>query len=150
MPQKPVHKQEQDEEQQSVPQTLHENTQEARAGAQQEVQAAQVPWYLTLKRGRLLLVLYALQLALFGILAWWVHTNPVLPIDVTITREFQENQAPWLKYTMLAVSYPGNVFLISTGLVVLAGAILWGEHLRLGAVILVALSAIRSILKRVL
>ncbi|TMB82932.1 MAG: hypothetical protein E6J48_05315, partial [Chloroflexi bacterium] len=150
MPQKPVHEQEQDEEQQSVPQTIHENTQEAIAGAQQEVQAAKAPWYLTLKRGRLLLVLYALQLALFGILAWWVHANPVLPIDVAITREFQENQASWLKYTMIAVSYPGYVPFISIGLVVLAGVILWLVRLRLEAVILVALSAFSSLLNGLL
>ena len=56
MPQKPVHEQEQDEEPQSVPQTIHENSQEVLEGAQQEVQAAKAPWYLTLKRGRLLLV----------------------------------------------------------------------------------------------
>ncbi len=30
MPQKPVHEQKQDEEQQSVPQTIHENSQEVR------------------------------------------------------------------------------------------------------------------------
>ena len=150
MPQKPVHEQEQDEEPQSVPQTIHENSQEVLEGAQQEVQAAKAPWYLTLKRGRLLLVLYALQLALFGILAWWVHAHPVLPIDVAITHEFQENQAPWLKYIMIAVSYPGYVPFISIGLVVLAGVILWLVRLRLEAVILVALSAFSSLLNGLL
>src|SRR6266576_7044388 len=146
MPQKPVHEQKQDEEQQSVPQTIHENSQEVLEGAQQEVQAAQVPWYLTLKRGRLLLVLYALQLALFGILAWWVHAHPVLPIDVAITREFQENQAPWLKYIMIAVSYIGEVPLLSIGIVLLTAAILWLVRLRLEAVMLVASCATSSLL----
>src|SRR2546429_9529190 len=107
MPQKPVHEQEQDEEPQSVPQTIHENSQEVLEGAQQEVQAAKALWYLTLKRGRLLLVLYALQLALFGIVACWVHANPVLLFDVVITRDFQGNKTPWLKEVRIAVSLPG-------------------------------------------
>lgn len=150
MPQKSTHDQEQDNEQKSASQVIQENTQEALEEAQKEVEAARVPWYHTIRRGRLLLVLYTIQIALFGVLAWWVHFNPVLPIDILITREFQENQAPWLKYTMIAISYQGNVFLLSVGLVVLAGVILWLVHLYLEAVTLVALSAISALLNGLL
>ena len=92
------------------------------------------------------MTLYALQVALFAVLAWWVHYHPVLPIDVAITREFQENQAPWLKFTMIAVSYIGSVLLLSVGLVLLAAAILWLVRLRLEAVMLVATCATSALL----
>jgi len=49
-----------------------------------------------------------LQLTLFGLLAWFVHVHPILPLDVAITRLLQQNQAPWLRITMLAISYPGS------------------------------------------
>jgi membrane-associated phospholipid phosphatase len=150
IPSQHVDEQEMDGEQKPPTVAFQENTQEIIEGAQQEVEAARLPWYLTIRRGRVLLVLYTLLLILFGSLAWWVHYNPVLAIDVTITREFQENQAPWLKYTMLAISYPGSVFLISIGFLVLAGAILWLVRLRLEAVILVAFSVISSILNGLL
>ncbi len=54
-----------------------------------------------------LLQVYTLQLILFGLLAWFVHIHPILPLDVAITRSFQQNQASWLRITMLAISYPG-------------------------------------------
>src|SRR5436309_3160130 len=150
MPQKSTRDQELDKEQKPSSQVLQKNTQEAIEEAQKEVEAARVPWYRSIKRGRLLLALYAIQLALFGVLAWWVHFNPVLPIDILVTREFQENQAPWLKFTMVAISLQGNVFLLSIGLVVLAGVILWLVHLYLEAVTLVALSAISALLNGLL
>jgi membrane-associated phospholipid phosphatase len=150
IPSKHVEDQELDGEQKPPTVVLQENAQEIIEGAQKDVEAARLPWYLTIRRGRLLLLLYTLQLVLFGALAWWVHINPILAIDVAITREFQENQAPWLNYSMLAVSYPGNVLPISIGLVVLAGIILWVVRLRLEAVILVALSTISSVLNGLL
>jgi hypothetical protein len=51
---------------------------------------------------------YALQFVLFGLLAWFVHIHPILPLDREITRSFQQNQAPWLRMTMFAISYPGS------------------------------------------
>ena len=50
----------------------------------------------------------ALQLTLFGALAGFVHLHPIVPLDIAITRRFQQNQAPWLRFTMLAISYPGS------------------------------------------
>src|SRR5947209_19533014 len=150
MSQKFTHDTEQDHEQKPASQLIQANTQGAIEEAQKEVESSRVPWYRSIKRGRLLLALYTIQLSLFGVLALWVHFNPVLPIDVTITREFQENQAPWLKYTMVAISLQGNVFLLSIGLVVLAGVILWLVHLHLEAVTLVVLSVVSALLNGLL
>lgn len=129
-----------------VNEQVQQNTQAAVAGAQQEVVAARVPWYRSVKRGRLLLILYAIQLLIFGVLAWFVHYHPVLSIDVAITREFQENQAPWLRFTMSAVSFIGNVPLLSIGLVLLAAVIFWLVGLRLEALMTIAISATSTIL----
>src|SRR5437016_11521474 len=69
--------------------------------AQEEVAAARKPWYQTRKGGFTLLTVDAIFLALFAFLAIWVAYHPVLAVDVTITRDFQANQSPWLRYTML-------------------------------------------------
>jgi len=114
--------------------------------AQQEVASARRPWYQSLRWGRILLVVYAILIALFALLSWWVFYHPVLAIDVTITHEFQENQAPWLRFIMLAVSFTGNVTALSLGLIVLATALFWIVDLRLEAVMVVALSATSDLL----
>ncbi|WP_052890776.1 phosphatase PAP2 family protein [Thermogemmatispora carboxidivorans] len=106
------------------------------AEAQREIQKARLPWYRTLHRGRLLLALYTLLLSLFALLAWWVHTHPVLTIDVAITREFQEEQSPWLRALMLAISFIGSVPLLAAGLVLATAMLLWLGRLRLEALIL--------------
>lgn len=54
----------------------------------------------------------ALQLTLFGLLAWVVYVHPILPLDVPMTRSLQQDQAPWLRITMLAISYPGSSLLL--------------------------------------
>jgi membrane-associated phospholipid phosphatase len=147
---KQVDQQGQPPDQRPVTQKIQQNTQAVVEEAQKEVADARVPWYRTIKRGQLLLGLYAVQLALFALLAFWVHFHPVLAIDVAITREFQENNAPWLKFTMIVVSYIGNVFWLSTGLVLLAAIILWMVHLRLEALILIGLNASSALLNGIL
>ena len=62
-----------------------------------------------------LLQVFALQLTLFGLLAWFVHIHPILPLDVAITHSFQQNQDPWLRIAMLAISYPGSSPLLLSG-----------------------------------
>ncbi len=115
--------------------------------AQQEVASARRPWYQSLRWGRILLAVYAaILLALFALLAWWVSYHPVIAIDVTITRAFQENQAPWLRFIMEAVSFIGNVMALSIGLIVLAAALLWIVDLRLEAVTVVVVSATSAFL----
>jgi hypothetical protein len=77
-----------------------------------------------------LLQVFALQLTLFGLLAWFVHTHPILPLDVAITRSFQQNQAPWLRIAMLAISYPGSSPLLPV-LVILTTVVFWTMGIRL-------------------
>lgn len=130
----------------SIGEQIEEGVEEVVGEAQQAVAAARRPWYQSLRWGRILLVVYAILLALFALLSWWVFYHPVLGIDVTITREFQENQAPWLHFIMLAVSFIGNVTALSLGLIVLAAALFWIVDLRLEAVVVMALSAISAFL----
>jgi undecaprenyl-diphosphatase len=110
---------------------------------QQEVQTARRPWYYVLRQARFLLIIYLIALALFSVLAFWVHTHPVLGIDIWITREFQESQAPWLSTFMVAVSYLGNTASLFTLLIALTALAFWLFRLRLEAltVIFVCLSS---------
>jgi len=114
--------------------------------AQEEVAAARRPWYQTRRWGLILLAVYGILLALFTLLAVWVAYNPVLAIDVTITRAFQENQSPWLRYTMIAASFIGNVSALSLGLIVLAAVLFWMVDLRLEAIMVVVVSATSALL----
>jgi membrane-associated phospholipid phosphatase len=96
-----------------------------------------------------LLQVYALQLLLFGLLALFVHVHPILPLDVAITRSFQQNQAPWLRIMMLAISYPGNSLLLPA-LVLLTVICFWLVGFRLEAVLVGGLSAISLLLNLLL
>lgn len=113
---------------------------------QEEVAVARKPWYQTRKWGFILLTIDMALLALFAFLAIWVAYHPVLAVDVTITRDFQANQSPWLLYTLLAVSYIGNEMALSAGLVVLAAIIFWVLDLRLEAILVVVVSATCAII----
>ena len=125
---------------------IGEETREVAEEARQEVTEAGRPWYQIVKWGRILIAVYAILFVLFGLLAWWVHYHPVIAIDVTITREFQENQSPWLQNFMVAVSYIGNASLVSLGLIILAIVLFWVVDLRLEAIMVAAVSAVSSIL----
>jgi len=114
--------------------------------AQEEVAAARRPWYQARRWGLILLVVYGIMLALSALLAVWVAYHPVLAIDVTITRAFQENQSPWLRYTMIAASYIGNVTALSLGLIVLAAVLFLLVDLRLEAIMVVVVSATSALL----
>jgi len=91
----------------------------------------------------------AVQLLLFGLLAVSIHIHPLLPIDIAITRSFQQNQAPWLRITMLVISYPGSSFLLPT-LVLLTVVIFWSIGDRLEAVFVAGLSACSLLLNLLL
>jgi membrane-associated phospholipid phosphatase len=118
--------------------------------AQEEVAAARKPWYQTRKWGFILLTIDVILLALFALLAIWITHHPVLAVDVTITRDFQANQSPWLRYTMLAVSYIGNVMALSAGLIALAAILFWVLDLRLEAILIVVVSATSAILNNLI
>jgi membrane-associated phospholipid phosphatase len=136
--------------QESVGEHIEEGVEKIVKEARQEIEVARRPWYQSVKWGRILLVVYGILLALFALLSWWVYYHPVLAIDVTITREFQENQAPWLRYTMIAVSFIGNVTALSFGLIALAAVLLWLVDLRLEAVMVVVVSATSALLNELI
>ena len=83
----------------------------------------------------------ALQITLFGLLAWFVHVHPILPLDIAITHSFQQDQAPWLRITMLAISYPGSSLLLPVLVLLTVGAF-WALGDRLEAVFVGGLSAV--------
>ncbi|HEU5380935.1 MAG TPA: phosphatase PAP2 family protein [Ktedonobacteraceae bacterium] len=115
-------------------------------GIQQEVQVARRPWYSVLLQTRFLLGLYLLFLLLFGALAFLVYVHPLLPVDIAITQEFQENRSPWLRTFMVAVSYMGNALWLFVGLILLAAAAFWILRFRLEAVVLVGICLTNSLL----
>jgi undecaprenyl-diphosphatase len=130
----------------SIGEKIEEETEGVVEEARLEVIEAHRPWYQIVKWGRILIIVYAILFVLFGLLAWWVFYHPVIAIDVTITREFQENQSSWLQSTMVAVSFIGNSSLLSLGLIILAIVLLWIVDLRLEAAMVAAVSAVSSIL----
>ena len=86
-----------------------------------------------------------LHLTLFGVLAWFVHVHPLLPVDIAITRWFQADQAPWLRIAMLAISYPGSSLLLPVLVLLTVGAC-WALGARLEAVFVAGLSAVSLLL----
>jgi len=137
-------------EQKPAGRQIQEGPEETVKEARQEVAAARVPWYRAVKRGHILIGLYALQLLLFGLLASFVYYHPVLGIDVQITRDFQADQSPWLRDTMMAVSFIGNEQLLSTALVILAAVIFWIVRLYLEALLIVVVSATSALLNELI
>ena len=125
---------------------LEENIQQAVEGAKEEVTAARRPWYEAIHWGFILIGVYGVQLTLFALLAFWVHIHPILPVDVAITKEFQENQSPWLRFTMLAVSYLGANGILFSLLVLLTALVFWELRLRLEALVVIGLSVVSAIL----
>jgi membrane-associated phospholipid phosphatase len=115
---------------------LMDNVNEVAREVQQEVQVARRPWYYVLRQARFLLAVYLVLLALFGGLAVLVYVHPLLPVDVAITQEFQENQMPWLRFLMVAVSFLGNVFWLFPALIVLTALVFWLLRMRLEGVML--------------
>jgi undecaprenyl-diphosphatase len=140
------HKKQNMEQGTSHQESVSEHLERGVEDAQLEVAAARRPWYQSVRWGSILLVVYAVLLALFALLAWWVSYHPILPIDVVITQQFQDNPSPWLHYTMVAVSLIGDVIPLFIGLIVLAATLFWIVDLRLEAIMVVALSATSAVL----
>lgn len=130
----------------SVGQHIEEDVENVVKEAQEEVAAEQRPWYQTRRWGTTLLLVYIVLLALFGLLAAVVYFHPILAPDVTITHVFQEDQAGWLRITMLAVSSIGDVQLLSAGLVLAGAVIFWLLDLRLEAITIAVVSVTSDIL----
>ena len=107
----------------TVGQRIEEDAEKVVEEAREGVADARRPWYQTRRWGSTLLLVYAILLILFEVMAWGVYVHPVLAPDVTITPVFQENQSPWLRTAMIAVSAIGDIQVLSAGLVVLAAVI---------------------------
>lgn len=93
------------------------------------------PRWWALKRGRLWLVVYAVILLFVLVLALAAHFYSVLPGDLPLTREFQENTNPVLYNVMFFVSFigfPVQATMISI-VVILA---LWVVRMRMEALFL--------------
>lgn len=129
-----------------VNEQVEQNVEQAVDKAKQEVARSSVPWYRASKRAYTLIGFYAIVTVLFAALAWFVHVHPVLAIDVAITREFQENQAPWLRDSMFAISWLGYQLILFPVLILLTAIVFWLVRLRLEAIIIVALSAASTLL----
>ena len=125
---------------------VEEEAKEVVQEAKQDVATARAPWYRQLKRGYIFLGIYGVLIILFALLAAFVHAHPVLGIDVTITRDFQHDQTPWLSALMTAVSYIGYQDWLSILLVLVAAVILWLVDLRLEAVTVAIVYAVSGLL----
>lgn len=136
----------QDNRAEPLKELVSDDIQEVVEKAEKEVKRTRLPWYRASKRAYTLIGIYAIVFVIFGLLAWWVHFHPVLAIDVTITREFQENQNPWLSGFMFAVSWLGYQFILYSALIVVTAIIFWILRLRLEAVFIIAVSVVSSLL----
>ncbi len=114
--------------------------------AQVEVSRSREPWYRVTKRASIIIGFDALIFVLFSLLAWFVHENPITPVDIAITKEFQENQSPWLKDFMIAVSYFGNQWLVFGALILLTAVAFWIVGLRLEALFIAIQSIVSALL----
>lgn len=133
-----------------VKENVQENMHNMMEQAQEEVESSREPWYRSSRRARILIIIYISEFVLFTLLAVYVHFNPVLPVDIAITREFQENQTPFIKWTMIAVSYLGNQSLLFATLIGLTALAFWWVRLRLEALFIAGLSAMSALLNLLL
>lgn len=101
-------------------------------------------------RVQVLIIACVAIFVVFLFLALFVHIYPVLPVDVAITQEFQEKQVPWLKWFMVAVSYPGSQFFFFAGLILLTAVVFWFLRLRLEAIFIVGLSVVSAALNHLI
>lgn len=90
------------------------------------------------------------QFTLFGLLTGRVRQQPIMPIDIKISRTLQKERAPLVRNTMHVLSFVAGkgvaLNLLGTGVTIF----LWRRHLRLEAAMLVATSIIGSAVKGLL
>lgn len=113
---------------------------------QEAVISSRSPWYDVFRRAHFLIAFYFLLFALFSVLAFFVHVYPIIPADIAITKEFQENPSPWLNAFMVGVSYLGNQPIVFSLLILLTAIVFWLVRLRLEALFIAGLSIVSTIL----
>src|SRR5205807_2955371 len=89
---------------------------------------------------RLVLLLSAVQFALFAPLAWWVHKHPQPAVEVGITHLLQKKQSAFLHDATLVVSTLSGSAVLFNILAVPTALVLWKRHLRLEAMMTVGIS----------
>ncbi len=126
---------------------MEENVRDAVERVEQEVTRTREPWYrVSSRRARIFVVIYLAAFILFTLLAWFVHVHPVILVDVTITREFQESKSPWLIISMVLVSAFGSIPLLMPTIILITALIFWRLRLRLEALFIIGLSMVSLLL----
>lgn len=133
------------DKQQEKPDTLKEGVQDIVQQAEHEVKRSRVPWYQSSKRAFFFIALYFIEFVLFTLLAVFVHFQHVDWIDTTITREFQENRAPWLVSLMTWTSYLGYQPILFAVIILATAIIFWLVRLRLEALYVIVLSFVSTL-----
>lgn len=103
--------------------------------AQAQVAREREPRWRILARGRVLLVVYIIVLAVVGLLAFAAHNTSVLPGDLPFTRELQESKSPIIAGVFYYVSALGFT-VPSAAIEIVALLTLWLLRLRLEAIFL--------------
>ncbi|HEX4204076.1 MAG TPA: phosphatase PAP2 family protein [Ktedonobacteraceae bacterium] len=138
------------ENDQKGPEKVQENIADIVGQAQHEVERSHEPWYRVSRRAGIVIGVYLVLFVLFTLLAFFVHSHPIIPVDVAITQEFQENQAPWLKVPMFAISYFGSHFIVFGVIIVLTALVFWLVRLRLEALFILGQSVVSSLLNELI
>jgi membrane-associated phospholipid phosphatase len=130
----------------TIKDTIQENAQEVVEKAQQEVAGQRETPYKSLRKTSALISIYLLQFLAFTLLAVFVASHPIIPLDIAITKEFQENQTPWLQMTMIGVSWLGNMMPVFIALIVLTAIAFWLVRLRLEAIVMICLPSVSALI----
>lgn len=133
--------------QRRVKEKMEENVNDVVEWVEQEVTRTREPWYkVSSQRARIFVVIYLVAFILFTLLAWFVHVHPVIPVDVAITREFQETKSPWLIIGMVLVSEFGSIPLLMPTVILITALIFWRLRLRLEALFIIGLPTVSLLL----
>jgi membrane-associated phospholipid phosphatase len=85
----------------------HDNSPDHLDEIQDRVAAEEYPRWRALRRGRVWLTVYVVALIAFTALALAAHAMSVLPGDLPLTRELQENRNPFIFWLLYGVSWLG-------------------------------------------
>jgi len=103
-----------------------------------------------LKLDHFLLLFSAVQLALFGLLAWRMRKHPVFTTDVKITRALQKHHSPFWQYLARMVGLLGGSPAIANTLAFPVAAALWKLRLRLEGAMTLTIPFTSSLTRKVL
>lgn len=93
-----------------------------------------------MKRDQFLMMTSVSQLALFVPLALWARKHPQPPADVATTHLVQRKQPPFMRRVVMVLNTLTSSAVFLNVLVVPIAVLLWKRHLRLEAVMTIAMS----------